>query len=204
MSGRAWAGPALEALYAWRGWVLAALFAVVAASRALSDAPLQPLGLAPAVLGAAWRLQAGRFIRSHSNGARMASGPLASAGPYSLGRHPLYLSNILSAAGLILFADSLPAWGMALLFAAVCLHHALLASEEERRMVSAHGEAYLGYMRATPRWIGLTGRRAGPGPRGTARPAGGDGLARAVRRQGGNLAKLGAAFLVLWGLARPW
>jgi protein-S-isoprenylcysteine O-methyltransferase Ste14 len=187
-----------DLLFAWRGWVLAACFAVVAAARVSSVAPLRPEALVLAGLGLVWRLQAGRFISGHSNGLRIEAGPLATGGPYAFGRHPLYLSNLATAAGLILFANCLPVWAMAALFAGACAHHALLARAEERRLLSAHGDAYLGYMRVTPRWLGIPGR----GASGAGKAAAGDaGLGAALRRQGGNLGKTLAMFLAVWGLA---
>jgi protein-S-isoprenylcysteine O-methyltransferase Ste14 len=184
-----------ELLFAWRGWVLAACFAVVAVARAQSDAPLRPEALLLAGAGALWRLHAGRHIGGHSNGLRMGADVLATGGPYALGRHPLYLSNLAVAAGLILFANCLPAWAMAGLFGAVCLHHALLARAEERRLVAVHGEAYRRYMEVTPRWVGL------PRPRGAGAGSAPAGFGAALRRQGGNLAKALAMFLAVWGLA---
>ena len=193
-------GPGLRAslLFAWRGWILAALFAVIAVARIFSDAPLRPPALALLILGAAWRLQAGRFILAHSNGLRMEAGPLAFSGPYAMGRHPLYLSNLVSAAGIILFANCLPLWAMASLFAAVCLHHGMLAYEEEEHMLSVHGESYRSYMRDTPRWLGMPRKRAAAH---TADPDAGS-FTAGFKRQGGNLAKTGAAAILLWGLAR--
>lgn len=190
-------GSGAALLFAWRGWVMAALFLAVAIARVYSDAPLRPAALVLLLLGAAWRLQAGRYIPAHSNGLRMSAGPLAHAGPYAMGRHPLYLSNLVSAVGLLLFANCLPVWAMSFLFAAVCLHHHLLALAEERHMIGSHGDRYLGYMRDTPRWLGFPRGRVSPAIPG----AGAVGFTSALRRQGGNVAKTAAAALIVSALA---
>lgn len=190
-------GPGAALLFTWRGRVMAGLFLVVAIARIYSESPLRPAALGLLMLGAAWRLQAGRYIQAHSNGLRMAAGPPAYGGPFAVGRHPLYLSNIVSAAGLLLFANCLPIWAMSALFAAICLHHHLLALAEEGIMIASHGETYLGYMRATPRWLGLPRGRGSPGIPETSAV----GLMSALRRQGGNVAKTGAAALIVSALA---
>jgi protein-S-isoprenylcysteine O-methyltransferase Ste14 len=188
--------------FAWRGRILAGMLALLAVARLLSDAPLRSEGLVLVGLGALYRLHAGRYIAAHSNGLAMAAGPLALAGPYAIGRHPLYLSNIVTSAGLVLFANCLPVWGMALLLAAVCIHHDLLARAEESHLASAHGERYLGYMQVTPRWLGIprresilaNGFRPDPIP---------EGVPSSLRRQGGNLVRTGISTLLLWGLSLP-
>jgi protein-S-isoprenylcysteine O-methyltransferase Ste14 len=185
--------------YAWRGWILGALFLVLAVSRWFSGAPLLPAALGLVVLGAAYRLYAGCFIPGHSNALGLAGDELAVAGPYRFGRHPLYLSNLAVIIGLILFANSLPALGAAALILLAVLHHSLLARAEERFLSRTRGEAYLEYLRATPRWFGA------PAPRAASTrlsASGNSGDTRAAwRRQGGNLGKTAACVLALWALA---
>jgi protein-S-isoprenylcysteine O-methyltransferase Ste14 len=186
--------------FAWRGWIMAALFAILALARARSAAPLEPAGLIMAVAGAWYRFHAGRFIPGHSNLSRLAGDALAFAGPYRFGRHPLYLSNLIGIAGLILFANCLPWWGAVVLFALACWHHAALAGTEERYLASTWGEAYLGYLRVTPKWLGRP--RASNGSlaasNAESRPAD---LAQAWKRQGSNLLNCAASVFVLWLLA---
>ena len=143
--------------------------------------------------GAAYRLFAGRHIGGHSNAMRMGGDVVAVSGPYLLGRHPLYLANVLTAAGLILFANCLPHWAEGLLFLLVCMHHDLLARAEERFLSATHGETYRRYLDATSRWVGPPARFGGPS---ASLSWGG-----AIRRQGGNLGKTAAAVLILWILA---
>jgi protein-S-isoprenylcysteine O-methyltransferase Ste14 len=186
--------------YAWRGWILGALFAVLALARWRSPHPIEPLGLIPFALGVLYRFQAGRYIPGHSNSRRLSGKTLALGGPYRFGRHPLYLSNLAIIAGLILFANCLPAWGAACLFGTACAHHAVLARTEERYLASRWGETYLSYLRVTPRWFGpLRGpAKNAPGP-----GAGSDRAVLAVswRRQGANLGKGAVCVLILWILA---
>jgi protein-S-isoprenylcysteine O-methyltransferase Ste14 len=181
--------------FALRGWLSAALFAVLAAARHSSAWDLRPAWLLLIAAGAAWRVQAARYIGDHSNRYRMAEGPLSTAGPYALGRHPLYLSNLAVAFGLVLFAHCLPWWGEALLLAAVAANYALLARAEEMFLLARLGEPYASYLRATPRWLGF------PGNRGLAAAAP-SGLSEAMGRQAGNLLKAAACVAAIWALAR--
>lgn len=179
-----------------RGWVLALLFVALAASRVLSDAPLRWEGLSLVALGMGWRLWAGSHIDGHSNGLSLGGARLALTGPYALGRHPLYLGNLLAAAGLLHFANSLPFPGWAMLFLLAVLHHAALAAAEERHLLALHGEDYRRYGKTTPRWFGLSrgGLLAAFTP--------GAGWGAAWRRQGANLAKSAIAAMSLAALSR--
>jgi protein-S-isoprenylcysteine O-methyltransferase Ste14 len=185
--------------YAWRGWILGALFLVLAVSRWFSAAPLLPAALGLVALGSAYRFYAGRFIPGHSNALGFAGDALAVAGPYRFGRHPLYLSNLAVIIGLVLFANSLPAWGAAALILLAAVHHSLLARAEERFLSRTRGEAYLEYLRATPRWFGAPAPRAAST---LASASSNSGDTRAAwKRQGGNLGKTAACALALWALA---
>ncbi len=189
-----------ERQFAWRGWILAILFAALAWARWRSDQPIAPAGLAVVAAGAWFRFHAGRFIPGHSNLSRLAGSALALGGPYRFSRHPLYLSNLIGVAGLILFANCLPLWAAALLFAFAFAHHDALARTEERYLAATWGEAYLGYLRVTPMWLGKPRHSGGPAsaPAGQFRPAG---WAQTWKRQGANLANCAAGALVLWLLA---
>src|SRR5690606_23974084 len=203
---------AVELHYAWRGWILALPFAVLACARYYSGDDVRPAGLALVLLGAGYRLHAGRYMPAHSNDLRMSGEALALGGPYRIGRHPLYRANLITAGGLILFSNCVPAWGAAALFAAVFFHHDLLARAEERFLGATRGENYAGYLRSVPRWLGRARRGSAPGGAAAAAAAGSSaegvpgsaptaGLGEAWARQAANLAKTGAAVLLLWGLA---
>ena len=186
--------------FAWRGWILAVLFAALAGVRWRSQQPLEPWGLALIAVGALYRLYAGRYIPGHSNAVRLAGPDLALGGPYRFGRHPLYLSNLAVIAGLILFANCLSLPAAALFLAAACAHHALLARTEERYLASIRGEAYLGYMRVTSRWFGLP-RVPAAGPSASLPASRPGGMALSWARQGPNLGKSAACAFILWFLA---
>jgi protein-S-isoprenylcysteine O-methyltransferase Ste14 len=186
--------------YAWRGWILSSLYLILAWARFHSEFDLAPEWLVLFFIGLIWRLYAGRYIDQHSNGIQMGADNLAIAGPYRLGRHPLYLANIISAISLILFANCLSSWDAGLLALAVILHHVLLAKSEERFLSKALGAPYLDYLKASNSWFGW------PSPstlnkslnlsRNLALPG-------TWRRQGGNLGKSILAVLiliVLWGI----
>jgi protein-S-isoprenylcysteine O-methyltransferase Ste14 len=180
--------------FAWRGWILAALLAALAFARWRSEEPLAPGWLALVAAGLAWRAWAGSHIAEHSNGAAWAGPALVASGPYRISRHPLYFANLLCAAGLVLFAHCLPAWGAALALALAFAHHEALARSEEAFLAGAAGEAYLGYMRVTPRWPGPpSGTGAWPRPRASA-----GAWRAALSRQGWNLAKGGACAAAIW------
>jgi protein-S-isoprenylcysteine O-methyltransferase Ste14 len=192
-----------ERQFAWRGRILAALFLALAWGRWHSDQPLAPAWLLLVAASAWFRFHAGRFIPGHSNLNRLAGKALAFAGPYRYSRHPLYLANLAGVAGLILFAHCLPLWAGALLFALACAHHQALAGTEERYLASTWGEAYLGYLRVTPRWLGwpLSPRPVAGAPaawRAESRPTG---WAQAWERQGPNLMNSAAGAFILWILA---
>jgi protein-S-isoprenylcysteine O-methyltransferase Ste14 len=188
--------------FAWRGAILAGFFVILSVARFRSDAPLLPGGLILVALAMALRLEAGRHIGPHSNGGRMEGGGLATTGPYVFSRHPLYLSNLAASAGLLVFANCLPPWGISALFLAAAGHHLSLARAEEAHLLAAHGDAYRSYLQATPRWLGFP--RGGGGDAtmaGRSDRASGAALAEAWQRQGANLAKTGASALCLWALA---
>jgi protein-S-isoprenylcysteine O-methyltransferase Ste14 len=190
--------------FAWRGWLLALLFLALAYARFRSSQSLNYFGLLPIAAGAAYRIHAGRFIPSHSNGARVSGEVLVTGGPYRYGRHPLYLSNLLVILGLILFANCLPKAIGAALFLAAFLHHDRLARLEERHLAGLWGSAYAGYMRVTPRWLGLPRARRGGGaePEAAFTPVPFvDNLPGSWSRQGPNLFKAAFCAALLWILA---
>jgi protein-S-isoprenylcysteine O-methyltransferase Ste14 len=145
------------AVFAWRNW-LAAL-PVVAAWLAMPHA-LSWRRLA----GAAALIIAGAALRAWSTlYNRYAQGEkktLATGGPYSWLRNPLYLANALVlTAGMVaagLWAWLPPALGW---FAAI---YGLTVRHEERRLTSKYGPAYGAYCERVPRWWP---RRLGERPR---------------------------------------
>ncbi len=162
-----------------------------------SDRELLPLWLLLSLAGTLWRVYAGRYISSHSNSLRLAGDSLALAGPYRIGRHPLYLANILAGTGLVLYANCLPAWGAGFMIFLLGAHHVGLATTEERFMTKTWGHSYQSYLMKTSRWIGLPNTLH----RREVREGNEFPIPGVWRRQGANVAKTAAAAGLLWALA---
>ncbi len=192
--------------YAWRGWILGGLFLILAWSRWNSHQGLEPIWLGLCALGAAYRMYTGRYLGSHSNGLRMDSNGIATLGPFRFGRHPLYLANMVTGAGLIFFAHSLPLWAEGTLLFAIIGHHIFLAKAEEMHLSRKQGEGYQEYLNSTSRWFAMprvlgenrlelvpTQSELSPTLRAP--------MLQAWIRQGGNLGKTLVATLAIWALA---
>jgi protein-S-isoprenylcysteine O-methyltransferase Ste14 len=188
--------------FAARGWILAALFLVVLVARVLADtrdAPLRPEWLIYVGAALLLRLWAGAHLGAHGNAARAEAPRLVRTGPYRLSRNPLYVSNILAAAGLVLFANALPMAIAVLLIIAVIIHHIVLVLHEERTLRALHGREYAEYAANTPRWYGLPRPRSGNETKDAVRAS----LATALARQGRNAVHALACVALLW-LAARW
>jgi protein-S-isoprenylcysteine O-methyltransferase Ste14 len=183
--------------FAARGWILAALYVALLWSRALSDAPLRPLWLLLVVPGVALRLWAGAHLGIHGNAPRAEAARLSRGGPYRFSRNPLYLSNILIAAGILFFANALSFQIEVLVVIAVILHHAILIRTEENALRKILGATYGNYLREVPRWLGV------PGKTGRLEEGGGGvPLQTLLRRQGRNILYALACVLAIWLAAR--
>jgi len=102
-------------------------------------------GYALLVSATLWRIWCLLFIGG------VKDGELATQGPYSVVRNPLYIGNFLGAAGFG-FAVELPHLGVliALLFAAF---YPAVVAREEARLAELFGERYRRYCACVPRWI---------------------------------------------------
>lgn len=103
------------------------------------------LGFALLVAATLWRIWCALFIAGSKNA------ELATSGPYSVVRNPLYLGNLLGAIGFG-FAVQLPllALFIALVFA---LFYPSVVANEERTLAARFGQRYDGYCARVPRWI---------------------------------------------------
>ena len=147
-----------ERHFAARGWVLAAALILLLVARARMNqdvAPLRPAWLLLVLAGIALRLWAGTHLGAHGNAARAQAPQLATGGPYRFSRNPLYLSNLLVAAGLVLYAHAFSVLVSALFILAILAHHILLVRHEEAVLAQRFGAVYAAYRREVPRWIGL-------------------------------------------------
>lgn len=108
-------------------------------------------GLAVLVLGLLFRLWAIRHIghraRTHSQKTR----PLVATGPYAAVRNPLYIANILIAAGFTLAMGH--HWYAPTLAVLLLIHYHIVVLCEEAGLKERHLEAYLEYKSNTPRWF---------------------------------------------------
>jgi len=105
-------------------------------------------GLAVFALGLVLSLMA-----THSFAATPIGGPVT-GGIYRVSRHPVYLSGFLAYLGIGLAGAS---WVVLLCAVLWIVLWCLVVPAEERFLVERYGEAYLEYMRRTPRWIGRPG-----------------------------------------------
>jgi protein-S-isoprenylcysteine O-methyltransferase Ste14 len=103
------------------------------------------LGYALLVVATLWRIWCALFIAGHKNG------ELASEGPYSVVRNPLYAGNFLGAVGFG-FAVEQPLLGLALGGVFILAYPSVVASEEAR-LADLFGEAYRSYCARVPRWL---------------------------------------------------
>jgi protein-S-isoprenylcysteine O-methyltransferase Ste14 len=103
------------------------------------------LGYALLVTATLWRIWCALFIAGTKNG------ELASEGPYSVVRNPLYIGNFLGVVGFG-FAVEQPLLGIALglVFA---LGYPAVVAQEEGNLGRIFGERYREYRARVPRWI---------------------------------------------------
>jgi protein-S-isoprenylcysteine O-methyltransferase Ste14 len=194
--------------FATRGWVLAALYVVLFAARHRSDAPLRPEWLLFVLAAIALRLWAGAHLGDHGNAARPEAPRLCKTGPYRFSRNPLYLSNMLAGAGLVLFANATPVMVTTILLLALYFHHFLLVTREEAHLRRAFGHEFEVYAAAVPAWIGVPLKDADlpvrvEGSAGAAATGGGGVTLRTIlARQGRNVVYAVACAVILWLIGR--
>lgn len=99
------------------------------------------------MLGAAalWRIWSELFIAGTKNG------ELASGGPYSIVRNPLYVGTFVGAVGLG-FAVHQPLLGIAL-GAVFAISYPAVIAQEEANLTRIFGERFRDYCARVPRWI---------------------------------------------------
>jgi protein-S-isoprenylcysteine O-methyltransferase Ste14 len=191
----------VEAFYRHRGWIAAIPLIALVAQRAVSASPLRwgvlPL-IAAAMLLRAW---AARHLGPHGNGSGMEAPALARTGPYAFSRHPLYLANIVTGVGLVLFANPPAPFSLALI-ALIALQYFALARLEETTLRGRYPEAYEDYAQKTPRWFGVK-----PPPEENGSRFGRDENRPNETPQTRNLLYTAGCVLLVWGaerLSRLW
>lgn len=76
---------------------------------------------------------------------------LITEGPYSIVRHPLYVFSLIGAFGIGLASENLLVLGLVVAF--YLLYYPFTIMAEERKLTNKFGEAYLEYMKRTPRFL---------------------------------------------------
>src|SRR5262245_19040373 len=103
------------------------------------------LGFALLASACLWRIWCALFIAGNKNG------ELATAGPYSVVRNPLYLGNFAGALG---FGFAVEQPYLAALFGlAFALFYPAVVAREEARLGELFGERYREYCARVPRWL---------------------------------------------------
>jgi len=103
------------------------------------------LGFALLAAATLWRIWCHLFIAGRKNG------ELATDGPYSVVRNPLYLGNLLGVLGFGFAVEQpLLAAFLGLVFA---LFYPAVVAKEEGQLMRLFGERYAAYCAAVPRWI---------------------------------------------------
>ncbi|HUW19661.1 MAG TPA: isoprenylcysteine carboxylmethyltransferase family protein [Sedimentisphaerales bacterium] len=76
---------------------------------------------------------------------------LITDGPYSMVRHPLYVFSLIGALGIGLASENLLV--LALIIAFYIFYYPFTILAEERKLTNKFGQAYLEYMKSTPRFL---------------------------------------------------
>jgi len=103
------------------------------------------LGFALLAAATLWRIWCHRYIAGAKNG------QLATAGPYSVVRNPLYLGNLAGVIGFG-FAIEQPLLALACAIAFTLLYPAVVA-KEEAHLATLFGDRFAEYRARVPRWF---------------------------------------------------
>jgi len=85
---------------------------------------------------------------------------LVTEGPYSMVRHPLYVFSLIGAIGIGLASENVLVLGLIVVFYLFYYPFTILA--EERKLTNKFGQAYLEYMKKTPRFLPRLSLRKDP------------------------------------------
>jgi protein-S-isoprenylcysteine O-methyltransferase Ste14 len=153
------------------------LLAIPAAALAIAGKPdvqSAAVGALPALLGELLRCWAVGYSGVTTRGDTVTAPRLVTAGPYAHLRNPLYLGNLITAAGFaVAFTGrNTPGVRAALIagsLAAMAAVYAIIIPHEERYLRTQFGEAFDRYCARVPRM--LPSLRPAPGGEGTWNPA---------------------------------
>lgn len=102
------------------------------------------------VWGEAWRAQSVGFSGSTTRSRTITAEALATGGPYSQVRNPIYVGNFLIGLGLTLLGEF---WWLGLIYVAYfAAVYSLIVSAEEEFLEGKFGQPYREYLCSVPRW----------------------------------------------------
>jgi len=143
----------LRWIYRFRGVLISPplIFAVLCFSHETEiDWLVWPLGGLIFLLGLSLRVWAQQHIQRRLKVQRY----LATTGPYSFVRNPLYIGNMLMCLGVTVASELLWLVPIVLLWCAVI--YSFVVRYEERYLLARYGQAYRSYMLEIPRWFPRT------------------------------------------------
>ena len=112
---------------------------------------LWPLGMSVILLGFLIRLWATKHIGRRMPWMKKKGKKLIKTGPYAMVRNPLYIGNIIIAAGLSLLSELI--WVVPLIILYFFTLYHLVALYEEKKLLERWGEEFSAYLSKVPRWI---------------------------------------------------
>ena len=110
-----------------------------------------PLGISIVLIGASIRVWATKHIGRRMPWMKKKGKKLVKTGPYTIVRNPLYIGNILIAAGLSILSELV--WMVPVIFLYLFTLYHLIVFYEEKKLSGRWGEEYLIYLHEVPRWI---------------------------------------------------
>lgn len=144
-------------LFRWRNHLFPALFLFLFLSvptRPAGDGNL-PFwaGIALATAGTLLRLTVAGFhyVKRAGRSGRVHADVLFTSGPFSFTRNPLYLGNLLIAAGFMVLLGH--PWLLPAGLAVVAFAYRCIIAAEERFLYARFAEQYERYVREVPRWL---------------------------------------------------
>jgi len=110
-----------------------------------------PLGVVIMLIGGLIRLWATKHIGRRMPWIKKKGRKLVKTGPYAIVRNPLYIGNIIIAAGLSILSELVWMVPLVILYLFVLYH--LVVLYEEKKLSERWRDEYRSYMKEVPRWI---------------------------------------------------
>ncbi|MBF0429851.1 MAG: hypothetical protein HQK83_01120 [Fibrobacteria bacterium] len=110
-------------------------------------------GLFIVLLGALIRFTSAMYIGSHSNGTAITARAFTNRGPYALVRNPLYVANLLSCEGILIYTNCLSPFIHISIISALFFFYHTIVTEEEKLLHAELKTDFTDYCVKVPRWI---------------------------------------------------